>query len=74
MGAWERDERSFGVGYTRLGNVVGDYAVLICEACDANDVDDGQFCDGCDCCQECCNCTTSDCDCDACEERRASQG
>lgn len=29
-------------------------------------------CDGCGDCQECCNCTDTDCDCTACEDRRAT--
>lgn len=43
--------------------------VRLCEACDNTD-EDTLFCEGCDCCQECCNCTDTDCDCDACEDRR----
>lgn len=43
-----------------------------CECCHGHDSEVGIICDGCDCCQECCNCTPSDCDCDACEERRAN--
>ena len=38
-----------------------------CECCDETEF---HGCDGCDCCQECCNCTPTDCDCDACIERR----
>ncbi len=38
-----------------------------CEACDDEDV---VICDGCNCCQSCCNCAPTDCDCDACLERR----
>lgn len=39
-------------------------------ACECCDVEDVWLCDGCGCCQECCNCTPSDCDCDACVDRR----
>jgi hypothetical protein len=41
-----------------------------CEACGTTE---GVLCDGCDCCQECCNCTETDCDCDACVERRENE-
>lgn len=67
-------EKTFGIGFVKHRELVDDHFVKQCDSCDANDMDDGQFCEGCDCCQECCNCTVSDCDCDACEERRASQG
>ena len=46
------------------------YPVSRCECCEKPDTETGQLCDGCDCCQECCNCTSSDCDCDACKDRR----
>ena len=40
-----------------------------CEACD--NTDEGfPFCEGCGCCFECCNCADTDCDCDACVDRR----
>lgn len=38
-----------------------------CESCLTVDV---PLCEGCGCCQECCNCTETDCDCDACNDRR----
>lgn len=40
-----------------------------CEACGQDDLD-WPICEGCGCCQECCNCTETDCDCDACIDRR----
>lgn len=43
----------------------------VCEAsgCDNDDWEQGH-CEGCSCCQECCNCGDTDCDCDACIDRR----
>lgn len=41
-----------------------------CEACGPTDA---PVCEGCGCCQECCNCSPSDCDCDACEDRREAE-
>lgn len=43
---------------------------MICECCGLDDTKTGVQCEGCSCCQECCNCTETDCDCDACQERR----
>ena len=40
-----------------------------CEVCDNTD-EFNPFCEGCACCMDCCNCTETDCDCDACKERR----
>ncbi|UUV43193.1 hypothetical protein RCCWILLIS_21 [Rhodobacter phage RcCWillis] len=37
--------------------------------CDETDLD-WPLCEGCGCCDSCCNCTETDCDCDACIERR----
>lgn len=44
-----------------------------CECCTDSDDEVGQLCEGCDCCSECCNCTESDCDCEACFERRENE-
>lgn len=43
---------------------------MTCEACGENDA---PICEGCGCCQECCNCTSTDCDCDACIDRREAE-
>lgn len=39
----------------------------VCPTCGEEDF---HGCDGCGDCQHCCNCTSTDCDCDACVERR----
>lgn len=44
------------------------------KACEASGCDNDDWhahhCEGCGCCDTCCNCTASDCDCEACEDRR----
>lgn len=44
-------------------------AQIECDSCDNTD-ETSPICEGCDCCIDCCNCTDTDCDCDACIERR----
>jgi len=42
-----------------------------CDVCEASsEHGDVLICEGCNDCQDCCNCEETDCDCDACLDRR----